>query len=289
MHKAVLGYCELGYFRLGVYRDDWDKLAKKFSSFTSLDVTHRRLMLGSRDSTTGWYAKSYEEQTIEMIVVSRAATHMPLPPGVYVRLDAVGLTADPVYEGDEIKTASDQYYQVETVREHPIGDSFFFRECDLTLLPFKNLSGGTYTASSVEDARYRTKVYLETYLSDTALPNYIVAYGKPDYPLIKVFKTKGVDLVFSIGEPESTPLMNPDFSPYGYEEHVPITTFCIDKDNIEGTRLKWQAETELRRVLEEHPLGSVRTLDRRRDNDTRLGSIILYSTEYIFNYRRDTT
>ncbi len=289
MDKAILGYMRVGYFRLGVFNTEWDKLARKFSFFTSLDVTHRRLMLGSRDSTTGWYDKSYEESTIEMIVISRSAAYMPLPPGVYVRLDAVGLTADTVAEGDEIKTATDQYYQVETVREHYLGDSFFFRECDLTLQPFKNLTGGTYTASSVEDARYRTKVYLETYLDSNALPTFIVAYGKPDYPLIKVFKTKGVDLVFSIGEPESVPLLNPDFTPYGYEEHVPIATFCIDKDNIEGTKLKWQAETELRRVLETYPLGSVRTLVRRRDNDTRLGSITLYSTEYILNYRRDTT
>jgi len=32
MDKAILGYCRLGYFRLGVYRDDWDKLLTRFKN-----------------------------------------------------------------------------------------------------------------------------------------------------------------------------------------------------------------------------------------------------------------
>ena len=288
MDKAVLGYCRLGYFRLGVLRDDWNQLLKRFENLASTNVTHRRLMLGNRDATTGWYSKSYEATTIQRILASKTTSPAVLPPGVYVRLDAVGLTADPVYEGDQIRVNS-QYYQVETVRAHYIGDSFYFRECDLTLLPFENISGSTYTSSSVEDARYRTKVYLETYLDSDALPNFIVAYGKPDYPMTRVFKTKGVDLVYSIGEPESTPLLGHDLTPYGYVEHVPIETYCIDKDNIDGAKLKWQAEAELRRVTETYPTGSLRTLERRGDNDVHLGSTILYSARFILNYRRDTT
>lgn len=256
----------------------------------SFDVTLYTLQLGSRDSTTGWYQKNYSTSTITMPIVSRAAAHTPLPPGVHVRLDAVGLTQDPVYEGDEIKNAADQFYQVETIQPHYFGDSFWFRECQLTMLPFKNLTGAGYTASSVEDPRYRTKVYLETYLSGSALPNYIVAYGMPDYPLTRVFKTKGVDLVFGLGEPNSTPDKDPlTEAAYGYEEHVPIQTFCIDKSNITGTKLMWQAETELRSVAESYPGGSLRALDRRRPNTQVLGSTTLYSAEYILNYRRDTS
>jgi len=289
MDKAILGYCRLGYFRLGVYNDAWDKLKTRFETLGSTDVTRKRLMLGSRDSTTGWYAKQYEDIDIEAVIIPRAATYMALQAGLYVRLDALAITADPLAEGDKLKTATGQYYEVETVQEHYLGDSFWFRECDLTLLPFEDLTGGSYTESNVQDARYRTKVYLETYLSDSALPNYIVAYGNPDYPITRVFKEKGIDVVFSIGEPNSTPLMGHDQTPYGYEEHIPITIFCIDKSNITGTKLKWQAETELRRVLETYPLGSLRSLERRRDNDTRLGSTILYSTELILNYRRSTS
>jgi len=289
MDKAILGYCRLGHFRLGVYNDAWDKLKTRVETLGNTDVTRKRLTLGSRDSTTGWYTKQYEDIDIEAVIIPRAATSIALQAGLYVRLDALAITVDPLAEGDKLKTGTGQYYEVETVKEHYLGDSFWFRECDLTLLPFEDLTGGSYTESSVQDTRYRTKVYLETYLSSSALPNYIVAYGNPDYPITRVFKEKGIDVIFSISEPNSTPLMGHDQTPYGYEEHVPITIFCIDKSNITGTKLKWQAETELRRILETYPLGSLRSLERRRDNDIRIGSTILYSTEFILNYRRSTS
>lgn len=148
-----------------------------------------------------------------------------------------------------------------------------------------------------EDARYRTKYYLESYIvnanltkdDDATQISFIVAFGNPDYPITKVFLTKGVDLVYSIGEPTSEPLLGADQTAYGYTEHVPIRTFCIDKTGITGTKLKWKAERELRRITETYPLGSQRSLERRGDNDKRLGSTILYSTEFILNYRRDIT
>lgn len=149
----------------------------------------------------------------------------------------------------------------------------------------------------VQDARQRTKTYLETYLTDSNLTkdddsskaNYIVAFGMPDYSIIRVFKDKQIDLIFSIGEPTSTPLMGHDLSAYGYEEHVPIQTFCIDKSGITGTKLKWKAEAELRRITESYPTGSERSFERRGTRDERLGSTILYSTEFMLTYRRDTT
>lgn len=152
----------------------------------------------------------------------------------------------------------------------------------------------------VEDARYRTKVYLThatkginpsnlTKDDASTLAKYIVAYGNPDYPITRVFKDKRIDVIFSLGEPDSEPMLNFDQTPYGYEEHVPITTFCIDKTGITGTKLKWKAEAELRRITETYPTGSQRALERRGDNDQRLGSTILYSTQFILNYRRDTT
>jgi len=255
----------------------------------NFEVTRRKLQLGTRDAVTGWYDKAHAESTQEMIVVPRGATSTALPAGVYVKLDAVGLTADPFEEGDEVNNDMGEYYEVKTILEHFLADSFWFRECQLTRLPFQNLTGATYTPSSVEDARYRTKDYLETYLNAAVLPNFIVAYGKPDYPMTSVFKTKGVDLIYSLAEPTSEAVQDFDHYAIGYNEHVPVTILCIDKDNIDGTKLMWQAETELRRVTETYPEGSLRALEPRRSRTERLGSVTLYSAEYSLDYLRDTT
>jgi hypothetical protein len=225
---------------------------------------------------------------MEIYIIAKGTTPSLLPPGTYVRTEALGLTADPVVEGDEI-IVNDVYYEVKTVRLHYLGDGFYFRECDLTLLPLQDLTGATYTASTVEDARYRNKVYLQTWLSSTALPNYIVAYGEPDYPLVRVFKEKGIDLIYSLGEHTSDSIIDSDHYPIGYKEHVPVATYCIGKTNIEGTKLMHQAETELRRVAETQPLGSLRALGTRRPQTKSLGSTTLYSAEYIMEYQRDTT
>jgi len=250
----------------------------------NFDVTRRKLQLGTRNSTTGWYDKNYAESTIEMIIQTRGATHFPLPAGVYVRLDAVGLSVDPVEINDEIKTSSDVYYEVKGVKPHWWADSFIYRECDLTELPLHSLSYSD-VAPTVEDARYRTKDYWETYISLSNLNNhnFIVCYADPDYPLLKVFKTKGVHIIFAVAQPNSTPLPGHDRTPYGYEESVPTHVLTLD------TQLQWLAEAELRRICEEHPSGSQRSLERRASHDRWLGSARLYDTEYILNYRRDLT
>jgi hypothetical protein len=149
----------------------------------------------------------------------------------------------------------------------------------------------------VSDARSRTKVYLDKYLNgsnltkdDGSSASFVVMYANPDYPMVLEFKSpSNVDLIFAIGEPNSTPMIDSDKSPYGYEEHIPIRICCIDKTGITGTKLKWKAEAELRRVTEVYFLGSLRTMETSRPEDQRLGSTILYSRDFVLNYRRDTT
>ena len=165
---------------------------------------------------------------------------------------------------------------------------------------------GTYAATGEEyppglaaDARYNTKVYLESYIDPSHVTKddgtteapYAIIYAYPNYPLIREFDaaTNPVDLLFLIGKPNSTVLLQADQSPWGYEEHVPITVACVDKTGVSGTRLLWKGERELRIIAEEHPEGSQRSLERTGDRDQRLGSTIIYMTDFILNYRRDTT
>lgn len=112
--------------------------------------------------------------------------------------------------------------------------------------------------------------------------SFIVAYADADYPLIRVFIDKDVDLVFCIGTPDSEALP----VGVGYIENIPITVWCIDKTGLTGTKLRWKAEAELRRVAETYPSGSLRTLNRLSDNKQNLGSTILYSVNYIMRYTR---
>jgi len=152
----------------------------------------------------------------------------------------------------------------------------------------------------VSDARSQTKTYLTTYLRNAQLTkdddatqvSFAIIYANPDYRLTLEFYAPydPVDLLYVIGTPNSTPLMDPvTQKPYGYEEHVPIEIVCIDKTGITGTKLRWKAEAELRYVTETYPTGSLRSLERMGDNDQNLGSTILYSAKYILNYRRDPT
>lgn len=274
----------VGTYSGAVYPQMWRDLARTYKDvFQNLDVTCCKLSLGDRDSVTGWYKKSFSESAGEMVVLSKGTSNVSLPVGFIVKLDALGFTVNLLDEGDQVITKAGLRFEVKTVQDNPPGDGFRVRTCDLTLLPLHSLTGETYSESTVEDARYKTKVYLETYLDSDALPSYIVAYEMPDYPLVRVFKDEGVNLVYSIGTPDSAALPVGK----GYIENVPITIWCIDKTGISGTKLRWKAEAELRRICEEHPTGgSLFTWQRLGDNEKNLGSTVLYSVEYVMRYKR---
>lgn len=148
-----------------------------------------------------------------------------------------------------------------------------------------------------EDAKYRTKIYLETYLlnanltkdDDTTQVSFIVAYADPDYPLVRVFIDKAVDLVFCIDDSPSDPVIDSDHYVIGYNEHVPIIPSCINKIGISGVILLHKARTELRRVCETYPFGSLREPTSEKPETERLGSTILYKLRFSLDYLRDLT
>lgn len=260
---------------------------------TSADVTHRALTLGNRDSVTGWYAKTFGESTIKMIIRPRGQSVIGLPVGQYAKYVLTGFTVEVVEEGDEIIDAQSSYYEVKAVEEEWFLDSFSHRVCNLVKLPIHHdmpTSYGTNLPEASQDARQRIKVFLDTRLlaanitkdDNTTQASYITCWADPPYPITKVFNTKSVDLVFSIGIPASqAPRVHTR-----YEEVVPITTYSTDKTGITGTKLRWKGELELRRIVREYYAGSFHALQRIEDNDEPLGSMILYSTKFMLNYRR---
>lgn len=155
---------------------------------------------------------------------------------------------------------------------------------------------GSYTATyipppTLQDPRYRTRVFLNAYIQNTTLTKdddntevvWASMYAYPDYPVKLEFyaASNPVDLLFVIGYPTSTPLV----AHARYDQSVPITIWCIDKDGITGAKLQWKAERELRRIFDALPHGSFRSLELMEENTERLGSTTLYSVKLMLTYR----
>ncbi len=262
-------------------------------------VTRRRLALTTRDTTTGWRRKTWTNHSVEGILLPKGSQRLATQVGTYVRTDALFMTMDSLLEGEEIETRTGQFYEVHAPREYYVGDSFSHRECDLTLLPMHaDIDVTAYNSTPlVDDARHRQKVYIEQYWvqsncgDDLDVPlGVVVMYAEPNYPLnLELKDPNSTDIIITIGKPESKPIRGHDFIPYGYEETVPIGIWAMDKTNVTAVKAVWQCEAELRRILEEHPIGSLRGFDKTSEGTRALGSAILYGIEYKIKYVRDLT
>lgn len=264
----------------------------------SFDVTRRKLVLGSRDSTTGWRATSYSESTIEIINLGKGITVMDLGAGQYARVSEVGQTADPVVEGDQI-IHQGTYYHAEYVKEvFAPGDNFHHRDVGLVRLPM--FEAPPTSVSSVKDrasdARSNTKSYIDvkvrssqiTKNDDSTLASWTCIYEDPPYHLSREFRaaSNSVQGLYVVSQPNSTPLIQVGRAVHGYDEQVPIHICAVDSTDVTGTVLQWKMEAELRYVLETYPIASYRSLDRRASHDRALGSMWLYDAEFVLNYRR---
>lgn len=258
-------------------------------SLLDVEVTRRKLGLSAaRDTVTGWYTKEFTPSTIEMLIMPRTSSFVSAVFGTYARTDFIGFTQDGVVIGDEVLLGSN-YYEVKSTRPQRIADSFSHREVDMTFLPLHELSYDP-AAPSVNDARYNTKDYLETRITDSNMQTtggrnlrWIACYSNPDYPLLRVFIDKRMEIIFTIDTPDSEPKMNYDQTPYGYKERVPIHIVTLD------TEVNHLAETELRNVTESYPTGSQRGLERRGTTVHNYGSTQVFDTEFVLNYSRGTT
>jgi len=131
--------CQWDFFRWDVKNSIFDDAVKAFENAhgtNSCNVTRRKLSLGARDSTTGWRAKSWTEDTVKGIFTPRGSTPTALKAGTYVRSDALLRTCAGFSEGDEVQTNDGKYWEVKAVREFWFAqNNFSHRELDLTYLP----------------------------------------------------------------------------------------------------------------------------------------------------------
>ena len=270
----------------------------------SAEVTRRKLVLGSQDTITGWFAPSYTEEDIDMVILPSGSQYLRMLPGADVRFDAVGRTADPILPGDQIR-ANGIYYTIKEVKPWYILNSFAYRDAQLAELSTYEAGAEPKAASASSaavDPRTRTKTFLDLYLSggnicknDGATPApFITAFGYPPYSFQYVFKApKQKYVVYAIDEPNnSRAIPSGDQITRRYEITIPIHILCIDQPDATGTILKSNALKELRRICEEYQADSpisFRLLDREIPHDRPLGGFTLYDTEYNLLYRTDTT
>ena len=92
----------------------------------SVSATLHTLSLGAADAVTGWYAKSFADTTINVVVVPKSQQSTLTGTGVYIRYDAVGFTDSAVVEGDEITDAQSIRYLVESVAPNGRGSKLDF-------------------------------------------------------------------------------------------------------------------------------------------------------------------
>jgi hypothetical protein len=137
MDPAIIGYMRVGYFRVGVFNDAFDSWVARLKSLgsTSVNVTRKRLTLGARDSTTGWYAKEYADSTVEMVIVQKESQSVALQAGYFVALDALGFTFDPLWIYDLIVDGSGRTWEIKTVKPARLGDGLLYYAYDLKELP----------------------------------------------------------------------------------------------------------------------------------------------------------
>lgn len=150
----------------------------------------------------------------------------------------------------------------------------------------------------VAGARYQTNLWIETYYTPANAVDdngYSLGmqcmYDSPEYSMEREFKAPSVvDVIVAIGQPNSEAMIDAvTQTAYGYEEHVPIKIFSVNKSGVTAEKAIWQVEAELRRIAEAHPSGSQRNFENRRPATRILGSTTLVGSEWVLNYRRDLT
>ena len=151
------------------------------------------------------------------------------------------------------------------------------------------------------DARYRTKVYLDTYITDAnltddtpaALTN-TVMYAYPPYPLELIFSDDyaGFGVVFFVDKPTSKARYSSSKSVYAYEESIPVHCHVMTKTNLTPELTLWKAETELRTILQTYPFAaevSVREYGTVQTHTIKEGSTVFYGFTFTLSYLRDIT
>lgn len=142
---------------------------------TSAQVTRRALTLGARDSTTGLCAKNFATETIDMIIQPRGASFRIGDYNLYAQYPQTGLSpaSDYCREDDEVIDVFGNYFLVKSSELTPWLNKPSHSVYELakqTEHTDRAATSGTWHTDYENiktDVRYRTKLWLDTYLAPT--------------------------------------------------------------------------------------------------------------------------
>lgn len=259
-----------------------------------------------RDTETGWRQFAYDEasRTSGVVVLKDAPRLLGAIRsfGISIRddNDGVFLTIGEIGWKDRLWWRSG-LFEVEGVEERFDGYDVGFRVGKLVKVAFsKEGASITTPVKKVSDAQSLTRTRLIAHLNgdnitkDNGLERaaYCVMFADPNYDILQEFRslTDPSDGIYAIGESETGQLIDADRTVYGYDEHVPITVYAADKEGISGAKVKRKMEVELRRVCEQaFPKDQhYGNLERRGDQRKVSNGLVLYLTEFIWNFSRTT-
>ena len=263
------------------------------------------MSLGAQDSYTGWYAVTFSASTIKGSIQPKGSSFGHQKVGDLARYNHT-LFYKPsvnIYPDDQIVDNAGNYYKVETTERFAFLSTVVYRQASLqemTLPADAPTTSGTWNA--IGDPRYRTKVWLDTYLTGANLlknngstqASSITQFSDPPYSIPRIFYGgKDVDIVFTILSPSSTPVLGAFHKAYAYEETVPIMVSTLDKTAITGVNLLWQGDLELRRLQETYATvcttrSLFRSFTKTSDSVEDVGGMRLFNSVYELRYKRAT-
>ena len=151
---------------------------------------------------------------------------------------------------------------------------------------------------TVKTAQHTTKEFLDTFRDPVYKDNGVteasthVQFQDPPYSITLIFGgDKNIDVVYSIGQPTSSPIPDHDGGTIGYNEQVPIRIQTVDKPGITGIKMLERCQAVLRQCIEEHwNQGTYRSLKvASKPGQMRVGAMIIYGIDYVLAYERGVT
>lgn len=259
---------------------------------TSFNVTRRALSLGTRDSITGWAAKSYTTTTIKGTFDPANIRMLNLPVGSFTGSGRPFLTANYVRAGDQIVHSVLGTFTLTSAKKVVVGDEFVYYACtaEEVFNPSDRAStSGTWHTDSESvktDPKNRLKVWVDTYISYGAATDNTVFAGL-DYPLEYEFTDLSTGVLCAIDVAPAAAEYTWNHYPYKFNETVNLHIYAMDTTSLTAVNILESYEQAIRKVATDHPIGSIRKIESTKPEKTDVGGHkYLWSQTITIKYTR---